>query len=50
VDLQTGPIENPEALQAALLAIPGVFETGLFIGLCDVLIVADASGVEIRNR
>jgi ribose 5-phosphate isomerase A len=50
VDLQTGPIENPEALQAALLAIPGVYETGLFIGLCDVLIVADASGVQIRNR
>lgn len=50
VDLRTGPIEDPQALESQLLSIPGVYETGLFIGLCDVLIVADDTGIEIRER
>ena len=49
-DLSTGLIANPEALQASLLMIPGVYETGLFIGLCDVLVVASETGVEILDR
>jgi len=49
-DLATGPIADPEALQASLLNIPGVYETGLFIGLCDLLVVAGEAGVEILNR
>lgn len=49
-DLATGPIDVPEELQAQLLAIPGVYETGLFIGLCDVLIVAEPTGVSIRTK
>ncbi len=45
-DLATGPIDDPRALDLALHAVPGVVETGLFIGRADVVLVAGASGVE----
>ncbi|HET9627700.1 MAG TPA: ribose-5-phosphate isomerase RpiA, partial [Kofleriaceae bacterium] len=44
-DLACGPIADPRALDAALRAIPGVVETGLFVGRADVVIVAGASGI-----
>jgi ribose 5-phosphate isomerase A len=44
-DLATGPIDDPGALDRALRTIPGVVETGLFVGRADVVIVADAVGV-----
>ena len=34
----------------ALRAIPGVVETGLFVGRCDVLIVASEAGVRRQIR
>ncbi len=43
-DLRTGPIENPSVLDRALHAVPGVVETGLFVGRCDLLIVAEPDG------
>jgi ribose 5-phosphate isomerase A len=49
-DLHTGPIADPAALDRALHAIPGVVETGLFIGRADVVLVARASGVEKLTR
>jgi ribose 5-phosphate isomerase A len=45
-DVACGPIADAPALDAALHAIPGVVETGLFIGRADVVIVARAAGVE----
>ena len=45
LDASFGRIQDPQALGNALLAIPGVVEHGLFIGLADVAIVADAGGV-----
>ena len=42
-----GRIPYPEPLAAALAAIPGVMEHGLFIGLAKAVIVADAAGVDI---
>lgn len=50
VDLETGPIDDVEKLQAGLLSIPGVFETGLFIDLCDVLITGDDHSAKIINK
>ncbi|MBI1322292.1 ribose-5-phosphate isomerase RpiA [bacterium] len=50
LDVRTGPIDNPQTLESQLLAIPGVYETGLFIGLCDILIVAEADDLEIRRK
>lgn len=38
-DLRTGLIPRPAELDADLRAIPGVVETGLFCGRCDVLFV-----------
>jgi ribose 5-phosphate isomerase A len=44
-DLSTGPIADPGHLDRALHAIPGVVETGLFVGRADVVIVAEERGV-----
>jgi ribose 5-phosphate isomerase A len=44
VDLSLGQIEDPAGLDAALKTIPGVVETGLFIGLCDTMIVGHEDG------
>jgi ribose 5-phosphate isomerase A len=44
-DLGCGPIADPRALDAALHAIPGVVETGLFLGRADLVLVATADGV-----
>ena len=49
-DVACGPIADPRALDAALRAIPGVVETGLFVGRADVVLVASEAGVERRVR
>mgnify|MGYP000999504952 FL=1 len=46
IDASFGRIPDPKALGNALLAIPGVVEHGLFIGLADVAVVADAAGIK----
>ncbi|NJR13671.1 MAG: hypothetical protein HC779_04970 [Phyllobacteriaceae bacterium] len=47
LDASFGRIRNPKALHDALCCIPGVVETGLFIGLCDMAIVALPDSIEI---
>ncbi len=42
-DVKTPPIDDPRTLDALLRAIPGVVETGLFVGRADVVLVAGAS-------
>ncbi|HSR99266.1 MAG TPA: ribose-5-phosphate isomerase RpiA [Kofleriaceae bacterium] len=49
-DVACGPIADPGALDAALRAIPGVVETGLFIGRADVVLVARDTGIERLTR
>lgn len=49
-DLACGPIADAAALDAALHAIPGVVETGLFLGRVDLVLIAHASGVDRRTR
>ena len=39
-------IDDPADLERRLLAIPGVVGTGLFLGIADVVLVADDTGVE----
>jgi ribose 5-phosphate isomerase A len=46
VDCRFNSIDDPESLDARIQSIAGVLETGLFIGLCDTLIVGTDSGVE----
>ncbi len=50
VDLSTGPIADPAELDRALHGLPGVVETGLFIGRADVVVIAGRSGVSERRR
>jgi ribose 5-phosphate isomerase A len=51
VDCRFTIIEDPRSLDRQLQAMAGVLETGLFLDLCDTLIVGTASGVErYENR
>ncbi len=49
-DVKTGPIDDPAQLDAHLLAIPGVVETGLFVGRAQLVLVAGSSGVRRLER
>ncbi|MBP7241868.1 ribose-5-phosphate isomerase RpiA [Amaricoccus sp.] len=44
LDLRLGRIGNPEALCAALNAIPGVVENGLFVGMAERAIIGHPDG------
>ncbi len=50
LDCKIAPIENPAELERAILAIPGVVGTGLFIGMADAVIIQEGSEVEVRER
>lgn len=39
LDVATGPVSNPLQLDEALKSIPGVIETGVFVGFIDYLVV-----------
>ncbi|MDB4957756.1 MAG: rpiA [Myxococcales bacterium] len=49
-DLHCGPIADPRALDRVLHEVPGVVETGLFIGRADLVLVASEDGVKRRAR
>jgi ribose 5-phosphate isomerase A len=46
VDCRFAEIADPADLDARLKSVVGAFETGLFIGLCDVLVVGGVEGVD----
>lgn len=50
LDCALARIEDAPALDDALKQIPGVVETGLFIGMADTVILAGPAGVEILSR
>ena len=37
-------IESPEVMELELDRIPGIVETGLFVGMADLIVVGDAAG------
>jgi len=45
IDCAPGPIEDPARLEQAIRAIPGVIDTGLFLGTADLVVVADGGVV-----
>lgn len=45
-DLEVAPITDSRLLEAELLAIPGVVETGLFVARANVVLVGSSRGVE----
>ena len=46
IDCRFAEIADPADLNARLKSVVGVFGTGLFLGLCDVLVVGTAEGVD----
>jgi ribose 5-phosphate isomerase A len=50
VDAALGRIPDPDKLADALVAIPGVVEHGLFLGLAGRAIVAGPSGLRVIER
>lgn len=50
LDLHLGAIPEPERLAEALVAVPGVVEHGLFIGLASTVILADAGQVHVLGQ
>jgi ribose 5-phosphate isomerase A len=49
VDVHLARIDQPRDLEIALNQIPGVVETGLFVGRTDLLIVGTPHGTETHN-
>lgn len=45
LDCSLGAIPEPERLEALLNSIPGVVETGLFIGICGIILMGTPKGV-----
>jgi ribose 5-phosphate isomerase A len=49
-DLGVGPLSDPGRLDQLLRALPGVVETGLFLGRADVVLVAGDGGIRRLER
>lgn len=49
VDVHLSRIDNPRELEINLNQIPGIVETGLFVGRTDLLIVGTPQGVELHR-
>jgi ribose 5-phosphate isomerase A len=49
-DCGVAPLTDPAALERALCAIPGVADTGLFLGTASVVLVADAGEVRVLRK
>jgi ribose 5-phosphate isomerase A len=50
LDCHFGPIPDSMALQKALVAIPAVVDSGLFLNMTDTVIVGHAEGVRLLHR
>ncbi len=50
LDASFGRISAPEALSDALLAVPGVVQHGLFLGICKLAYIAGPEGVRRIER
>jgi ribose 5-phosphate isomerase A len=50
VDLMIAPTDDPAGLDRALRSVPGVVETGLFVGRADVVLIAETGSVVRLTR
>ena len=50
LDADFGPIDDPVGLERELKSIPGVLETGLFLGYADIAYVGTPNGVRKLER
>jgi ribose 5-phosphate isomerase A len=50
LDCATGPLADPAATYAAIRAIPGVVDAGLFLGTASLVLVADHGRIQELHR
>ena len=50
LDCRTGPLTDPQGLEAQVRAIPGVVGTGLFLGMADTVLIQRGDEVEVRQK
>jgi ribose 5-phosphate isomerase A len=50
IDCEIGPMANPAALERDILAIPGVVDTGLFLGMANVVLVGDSKDFRLIDE
>jgi ribose 5-phosphate isomerase A len=50
IDVDFGEIQSPAELEVKIKMIPGVVETGLFVGLTDIVYIASGGGVEKSQK
>ena len=51
LDAHVGPkIENPKEIESKLLQIPGVVQVGLFVDMCDDVVLATKDGIEVLSK
>jgi len=50
LDCGIDPLDDPGALDRAIRRIPGVVDTGFFLGTADTVVVAEAGGVRTLRR
>mgnify|MGYP001160650156 CR=1 FL=1 len=50
IDLNTGSIKDPQALDKELKLITGVVETGIFCGIADLAVLAEAENIRILDK
>jgi ribose 5-phosphate isomerase A len=50
LDCAFPPITDPAGLEKSIKLLPGIVESGLFIGLADTLIIGFDDRTEVRNR
>ena len=50
LDCKTTNIPNPKSFESAILDIPGVLGTGLFVDMADAVVIQDGDAVEVKRR
>jgi ribose 5-phosphate isomerase A len=50
LDCAISAIQDPTAFEQAIVSIPGVVGTGLFIGMADTILVQDGETVKVQRR
>lgn len=50
LDCAIGPLADPAGFERSVLAIPGVVDTGLFIGMADLVLIQDGERLDIKER
>jgi ribose 5-phosphate isomerase A len=50
LDCHIAALSDPAGLERAILAIPGVVDTGLFLGMADVVIIGEGESAKILTR